>query len=69
MIIQEYVGTSNSRSFDEALREALAQVEVHQRALPGADMLSVAEVSSIRFQIGGIAGLDVLEVKVSVLVG
>jgi len=69
MITQEFIGISGSRWFDEALQDALMQVELHHLALPGADMMSVAEVVSTRFTLGGIAGLDRLEDKVSVLIG
>jgi len=68
MAVQEFTGVSTTRSFEEALKDALSQVEDFHRGLSGADRLVVAEVVSINFRLGGVAGLNQLEVKVAVVV-
>lgn len=68
MTIQEFTGVSKSRSFDEALKDALSQVEKFHGTLSGADQLVVAEVANTTFRLGGFAGEDQLVVKVSITV-
>ena len=62
----EFSGTSTSRSFDEALRSALSQVEHYRNTLPGADRIATAEVISTKFVIGGHVPVDTLTVTVTV---
>jgi len=63
---EEFTGVSKSRSFDEALKDALAKVEKFHRGRGGVDSLVVAEVVKT-FRLGGIAGFDELEVKVAIV--
>jgi hypothetical protein len=59
---QSFTGSSKSRSLEEAVKDALSQITSYCDSLPGADILVSTKLASIRFQYGGMPGLDILEV-------
>ena len=61
----QFVGISNKRSFDEALANALRQMDeaMAQQQVP--DNMAMWRVVEISGRSGGIAGLDLLQVKIA----
>lgn len=63
MAAREFEGSSQSRSLQEAVNNAIDQIAAYHATRPGQDILTTASLESIRFKIGSIAGVDTLVVK------
>ncbi len=62
---QQFVGVSTKRSFDEALANALGQVDKAMARQEVPDNMATWRVVEISGRSGGIAGLDLLQVKIA----